>query len=111
MTDIKEKVKELIAAPSCCATAKMAAQNWLNAEGENKKAAAEKLITELEADLMTVDDVIAFMGTDTAAEHLGADMAKNILAHAKAIKAEGAVYCDCPACVAAKAILDRKNEL
>lgn len=112
MTDyIAEKVKELIAAPSCCAEARTAAENWLNAPKPERAKAAERLIAELEADLMTLDDVIAFMGTDIAAEHLGKGTAENILEHAKEVKSKGAVYCDCPACTAAKAILDNKNEL
>ena len=33
---IKEKVNELIAAPSCCAEAKAAANNWLDCIGTEK---------------------------------------------------------------------------
>ena len=39
---------------------------------------------------------------------LGAEQAKQVAAHAAEIKAAGAKYCDCPACAAAEAILEKK---
>ena len=42
---------------------------------------------------------------------IGEAKAKEVLAHAKAIKAAGAKYCDCPACAACEAILKHKEEL
>ena len=36
---------------------------------------------------------------------------KEVAAHAKAIKADGARYCDCPACAAAEAILEKKESM
>ena len=38
-------------------------------------------------------------------------MAKNVAAHGKEIKAAGAKYCDCPACMAVAAILEKKGEM
>ncbi len=55
--------------------------------------------------------MIAFAGSEAGVSVFGAELAKNILAHAKEIKAVGAEYCDCPACAACKAILDKKAEL
>ena len=55
--------------------------------------------------------LIAFAGSEAGVGVFGAELAKNILAHAKEIKAAGAEYCDCPACAACKAILDKKEEL
>ena len=82
---VKEQTEALIAAPSCSAEAKAAAEKWLAAVGTAEEAEATKAyIAELEDD---------------------------ILAHAKEIKADGAAYCDCPACAACKAILDKKAEL
>ena len=43
---MKELVKEMIAAPSCCAELKEKAEAWLAAEGDARKAAAEALIAE-----------------------------------------------------------------
>ena len=108
---MKALVKELIAAPSCCAELKEKANAWLEAEGEGKKAAAEALIAELEEDVTPIDGVIAFLGSDTAAGIFGPEGAAKMLAHMKEVKAAGGEYCDCGACSAGKKILDRRAEL
>ena len=109
---VKEQTAALIAAPSCSAEAKAAAEKWLAAVGTAEEAEATKAyIAELEADIMPVDGLIAFAGSEAGVSVFGAERAKNILAHAKEIKAAGAAYCDCPACAACKAILDKKAEL
>lgn len=109
---VKEKTAALIAAPSCSAEAKAAAEKWLAAVGTAEEAEATKAyIAELEADIMPIDGLIAFAGSKAGVGVFGAELAKNILAHAKEIKAAGAEYCDCPACAACKAILDKKAEL
>ncbi len=106
------KAKELCNAPSCCPEAKAAAQNWLDALGTDKeKDAARSLIAELEADIMPVDDLIAFAGSETGAQLFGQETAQKIAAHGAEIKAAGAKYCDCPACAAAAAILEKKEAL
>ena len=109
---VKEKTVALIAAHSCSAEAKAAAEKWLAAVGTAKEAEVTKAyIAELEADIMPIDGLIAFAGSEAGVGVFGAELAKNILAHAKEIKAAGAEYCDCPACAACKAILDKKAEL
>lgn len=109
---VKEKTVALIAAHSCSAEAKAAAEKWLAAVGTAKEAEVTKAyIAELEADIMPIDGLIAFAGSEAGVSVFGAELAKNILAHAKEIKAAGAAYCDCPACAACKAILDKKAEL
>jgi len=109
---VTEKVNELIHAPSCCAEAKEAARNWLDAVGTDKEAKASKdLIAELEEDIMPIDNLIAFAGSEAGAKVFGEETAKNVLAHAQALKASGAKYCDCAACAACEAILEKKNEL
>ena len=109
---VKEQTAALIAAPSVSAEAKAAAEKWLAAVGTaSEKEATKAYIAELEADIMPIDGLIAFAGSDAGVGVFGAEMAKNILAHAKDIKANGAEYCDCPACVAVKAILDKKAEI
>lgn len=109
---ITEKVKDLIGAPSCCAEAKAVGQSWLDAVGTEKEVeATQKLITEVEADIVTIDGLIAFAGSETGAQVFGAEKAKEVLAHAEEIKAAGAQYCDCPACAACLAILEKKGEL
>ena len=109
---VKEQTEALIAPPSCSAEAKAAAEKWLAAVGTAEEAEVTKAyIAELEADIMPIDGLIAFAGSEAGVGVFGAELAKNILAHAKEIKAAGAAYCDCPACVACKAILDKKVEL
>lgn len=109
---VKEQTAALIAAPSCSAEAKAAAEKWLAAVGTAEEAEATKAyVAELEADIMPIDGLIGFAGSEAGVGVFGAEMAKNVLAHAKEIKAAGAEYCDCPACAACKAILEKKAEL
>lgn len=109
---IAEKVKDLMNSPSCCAEAKAAAEGWLTAVGTDKEAEqAKKLIAELEMDIMPVDGLIAFAESEAGEKVFGGETAKHIAAHGKEIKAAGAKYCDCPACAAAAAILEKKEEL
>lgn len=60
---------------------------------------------------MPVDGLIGFAESDMCAQVFGADKAKEVAAHAKEIKAAGAKYCDCPACAAAEAILEKKDDI
>lgn len=107
-----QKVNELMSAPSCCADAKEAAQNWLDAIGTDKEAEQTKnLIAELEMDIMPVDGLIAFAESEAGAQVFGAEMAKNVAAHGHELKDSGAKYCDCPACTAVAAILEKKDEI
>lgn len=109
---VTEKVKELLNAPSCCAEAKEAAQNWLNALGTDQEAdASRRLIAELQMDIMPVDGLIAFADSEAGAQIFGAETAKKVAAHGRELKAAGAKYCDCPACAASEAILAKKDEL
>lgn len=107
-----EKVNDLITAPSCCPEAKAAGQAWLDAVGTKKEAEASKaLLEEVKIDITPIDGLIEFAGSDAGAAVFGEEMAKGILAHAKEVKAAGGKYCDCPACVACAAILERADEL
>ena len=109
---IRELTADLLAAPSACKEVKEAAQNYLDAGGkEGEAAAAKAYVAELEADIMPIDGLISFAGSDMGAKVFGADGAKNILAHAKERKAAGAKYCDCPACAACEALLDQKDKI
>lgn len=108
----QENVNNLLAAPSCCAELKAAAQAWLDALGTAREAEMTRaLIAELEEDIMPIDGLIAFADSEAGAKVFGADKAKGIAAHAKERKAAGAKYCDCPACAAAEAILVHKADL
>ena len=107
---VVKKTHELMDAASCSSEAKAAAQVWLDAVGTDREAAeTAKYIAELEADIVTVDGLISFAQSEAGASVFGADNAKNIAAHARQIKAAGAKYCDCPACAAVEAILEKKE--
>lgn len=108
-----EKSRELMAAATCSKEAKDAAQAWLDAVGTEKEAEATKAyLEELEQDIVTVDGLIAFAESEMGAKVFGgADAAKGVAAHGREIKAAGAKYCDCPACAAVEAILEKKEEL
>ena len=109
---IKELTQDLLQAPSACKEVKEAAQNYLDAAGTEKEAdAATAYVKELEADIMPIDGLIGFAASDMGAKVFGEEKAKEVLAHAEAIKAAGAKYCDCPACAACEAILKHKEEL
>ncbi len=106
----REMAQAVIDAPSACPEFKEAAQNYLDAIGtDGEKKAAEILVAEAKEDISPIDGTIAFFATDMAKEIFGEEVAAQKLAHAKEIKAQGAIYCDCPGCVAAKAIIDNKD--
>lgn len=108
-----EKTKDLMAAHSCSAEAKAAAQAWLDAAGTEKEAEeTARYIEELEADIMPVDNLIAFAESEMGAKVFGGEeAAKGVAEHGRQIKAAGAKYCDCPACAAVEAILAKKDRI
>ena len=64
-TYLTEQVNALKNAPSCCAEAKAVCAEWLEAAGTDKEAEmTKKLIAEVEADIMPVDGLIAFAGSE-----------------------------------------------
>ena len=81
--------------------------------GTDREAAqTQKYIAELEADIMPIDNLIGFAESEAGAKVFGgAEAAGQVAAHAKEIKAAGAKYCDCPACVAVAEILEKKGDL
>ena len=102
---IQELTADLLAAPSACKEIKESAQNYLDAVGKEGEAeAAKAYVAELEADIMPIDGLIA-------AKVFGADGVKNVLIHAKERKEAGEKYCDCPACAACEALLNKKDEI
>lgn len=106
-----EKTHELMNAPSCSSEAKAAAQAWLDAIGTEREATeTQKYMDELEADIIPIDNLISFAESAHGTRVFGEDTAKEIAIHGREIKAAGAKYCDCPACAAAIAILEKKKE-
>ena len=109
---VVEKTRELSDSPTCSSETRDAANTWLDSVGtEAETEETKKYIAELEDDIMPIDTLIGFAESEAGAQVFGADKAKDVAAHAREIKAEGAEYCDCPACAAAAAILEKKDQL
>ncbi|MGM9583012.1 MAG: molecular chaperone Hsp90, partial [Phascolarctobacterium sp.] len=71
------KTKDLLAAPSACQEVKAAANAWLAAVGTDQEATeTAKYIAELEADIMPIDELIAFGETELALQIFGAEGVK-----------------------------------
>lgn len=108
--EIIEKVKDLIAAPSCCAPLKALAEEWLKAvDTPEEKALSAKLVAELEADVQKAADCLAFFDSEAGRAKVGAEFAAKMAKHFKELVAAGEVWCDCPACKAGRAILDNRE--
>lgn len=96
----------------CCDELKEAAQAWLNSIGTDKeKEAGRKYVLELQDSIVTVDGMLAFLPTDEAKAKFGEETANKFYEHAKDLKAQGVANCDCPACKAASAVLEVKDEI
>lgn len=109
---VTEKVKAILAAESCCPELKEIGMEWIQAAGsDHENAATRALLHELEEDVNTIDDTIAFFASPAAAAMMGAETAQGMLARAREHKAAGGTHCFCPACANGKAILDMKDRL
>jgi len=94
-TQLTQLVQALLDAPTSNETVKLTKQ----------------LVSIAEQNIALIDETIGFAGSELATQILGEEGAANLLQHAKDIKAEGAEFCDCPGCVAAKNIIDLKAEI
>lgn len=57
--------KELISAPSCYQGLKDLAQKWLDSQNTPEEAkVTQEYLTELEADVLSIDSLIAFAGSE-----------------------------------------------
>ena len=111
-TQLTQLVQALLDAPQSNPKVKEFAQSWIDAEGTSKQEELTKqLVSVAEQNIALIDETIGFAGSELATQILGAEGAANLLQHAKDIKAEGAEFCDCPSCVAAKNIIDLKAEI
>lgn len=108
----KEKTLALMEAATCSRETKEAAQKWLDALGTDaQEEETKRYVAELEADIMPIDQLIGFAGSDQGKAYFGEETAAGIVAHAEEIKAAGAKYCDCPACLIVGELLAKKEEL
>ena len=106
--EIIEKIKELIAAPSCCAEVKAAADIYL---AHQNKDTANELIKALETNVNTIDETIGFASSEMGKKVFGAEQAANMVKLGNELKAKGEKYCFCPACQAGAAIYENKEAL
>ena len=89
-----------------------AAQAWLDAVGTDREAEeTKKYVEELEADIMPIDGLIGFAESEHGAQVFGADKALEVALMQERSKPPEQKYCDCPACCAVEAILDKKDIL
>ena len=108
--DLIAEAKKMIAAPSCNPDLKATGQAWLYEIGKDGEGvAAENLIAEVKEGITPIDKLVEFAHSPHAAEFFGEDGAKNFATHADELKASGAKYCDCGACVPALKILENKE--
>ena len=99
-------VKALIEAPSCCQELQDIGKKYLDAVGTaGKKAAFDDLLTEVKADISTLEQNIPFYESETAVGIFGAERAKALAVHARERLANGEKWCDCPACAAGVKLL------
>ena len=111
-TRLTQLVQALLDAPTSNETVKEFAQSWINAEGTPKQEELTKqLVSVAEQNIALIDEVIDYARSERTIQSLGEEGAAKLLQHAKDIKAEGAEFCDCAACVAAKNIIDLKAEI
>lgn len=102
---IEEKTNELLSG-YCYEGLREAALNWqksLGTEGENEASMA--YISMLKESIMPIDEVIDLFAQPFMADTFGPEKAKAIHDHAVEVKANGGVFCDCPACTKAQEIL------
>ncbi|WP_277282692.1 hypothetical protein [Veillonella caviae] len=110
--ELKIQVQALADAISSNEAVKTFANAWLAAEGTDKQAElTKKLGSIVKQNIALIDETIDFMSSPTAADIFGQETADSIRTHAEEIKAQGAEFCDCPGCTAAKDIIDHLNEI
>ena len=96
----------MTAAASCCGELKAAGQKWLDSLGTaGENAAWNALLAEIREDICPIEDAIAFFESGSGTKYFGAEKAKALAARARARKAQGEKWCDCPARAAGVKIL------
>lgn len=74
--------KELISAPSCYQGLKDLAQKWLDSQNTPEEAkVTQEYLTELEADVLSIDSLIAFAGSEKGEQVFSADIRQNTWFH------------------------------
>lgn len=109
---VVKETEALIAAGSVCKEAKEAATRWLKAVGTSEeKEETVRYVKELEEDLESIEDLLAFTSSPLCEQLFGKERAELFRKHAEELKNSGATHCDCPACTACANILALKDEI
>ena len=107
-----EKLKKIVASPSCCDELEEMIKKYFAALGTPKeRLAAEYLIDELKADVVPIELLVINAHSNSAVEYFGVEGAKKFAAHADQLKASGAKYCNCLACTLGLEVLQHKDIL
>lgn len=108
---VAERAEILATTPASKQETKDAALAWENAVAADAsdaavEAATTTLLDYLEGRPRTIESLIAF-AQGPAKEVIGENAAAEMLAKSERRMAEGAKYCDCPACTAASELLGK----
>lgn len=97
---VSAKVAEIAAAPSASADTRKACKDFADAiaTGADRQEATDKFADAITVKQTTVDDLIAFAGSETGKQVFGEQGAAATVAHTQERKAAGARWCDCAAC-------------
>ena len=107
----KALAQAVIDADSACPEFKEAAQNYLKAIGtDDEKLAAKTLVEEAAEDIQPIGNSLAFFASDRGREFFGEELQAQMVEKAKEVIAAGGQYCFCPGCMAAKALIDARDE-
>lgn len=107
-----EKIKSMIASPSCHPDLKKVANAYLNAL-VLEQTAAKNFLAELEESIVDVDGLVEFAHSPKCVEYFKGNesAAKKFAENADALKAHGEKYCNCFACTVGLEILEHKDIL
>ena len=103
------KVDEILAAPSASGDTKSFAQAWKSAvaNGDDVDKATDTFLDAISEHQTTIDDLIAFAGSEVGKQVFGEEGANAMVAHSKKRKEAGAMFCDCAACTPCHELLHK----
>ena len=104
--ELKETVKAMIEAPSCCEELQAAGKAYLDAIGTaDEKSAYEAMLKEIQEDICMLEHTISFFESEVGAQIFGKKKADALAAHGRELQAKGEKWCFCDACAACLKIL------
>lgn len=111
-TEVKAIIEALASAKSTNNELRQISQNWLAAfDTGNLHDVTVQLLAGAEECLLPIDGLIAFTASEAGVKLFGAELAKQLHDHGVDIKAKGADYCDCPACLECLKLIEHKDAI